>query len=53
MQSKAVVLAQRPVGMPKDSDFSIIKENIAEPGEGEIQVQNVCMSVDPYMRPRM
>ncbi len=53
MQSKSVVLAQRPVGMPQDSDFSIISEDVAEPGDGEIQVQNVCMSVDPYMRGRM
>ncbi len=53
MQSKAVVLAARPVGMPKDSDFSIITEDLADPAEGEIQVQNVCMSVDPYMRGRM
>ena len=53
MQSRAVLLQQRPVGMPKQSDFAIIETDVAEPGAGEIQVQNLCMSVDPYMRGRM
>lgn len=53
MQTRAVVLQQRPVGMPKQSDFAVIETELADPGEGEIQVQNICMSVDPYMRGRM
>ena len=53
MQSKSVVLAQRPIGMPKPSDFNIIEEDLADPGPGEIQVKNLSMSVDPYMRGRM
>ncbi len=53
MNSRAVVLQERPVGMPKPDDFAIITETVPDPGEGEIQVQNVCMSVDPYMRGRM
>jgi len=51
--TKAVVLAERPVGMPKQSDFAVIETDLPDPGDGEIQVQNVCMSVDPYMRGRM
>ncbi|NOX51130.1 MAG: NADP-dependent oxidoreductase [Gammaproteobacteria bacterium] len=53
MQSKAVTLKQRPVGMPQKSDFDIIEVNVPEPVDGEIQVQNLSMSVDPYMRGRM
>ncbi|XOV83067.1 MAG: NADP-dependent oxidoreductase [bacterium] len=53
MKSKAVTLAARPVGMPKKSDFAIIETDVGEPGDGQIQVQNLCMSVDPYMRGRM
>ena len=53
MQSKSVVLQQRPVGMPTPADFAIVEETISDPAEGEIQVQNLCMSVDPYMRGRM
>ena len=39
--------------MPKDSDFEVISQDLADPGNDEIQVANVCMSVDPYMRGRM
>ena len=53
MQSKAVILKTRPVGMPKPTDFDIIETEVPEPGEGEIQVKDLCMSVDPYMRGRM
>ncbi len=51
--SRAVVLAERPVGMPKKSDFAIIETDLPQPGPHQIQVKNVCMSVDPYMRGRM
>ena len=53
MLSQAVALATRPVGMPKQSDFQIVQENIPDPEDGQIQVKNVSMSVDPYMRGRM
>ena len=53
MQSKAVVLNARPVGMPKPDDFAIETMEVPAPAEGEVQVRNVCMSVDPYMRGRM
>ena len=46
-------LASRPEGMPKPSDFAKKTVEIAEPKDGEIQVQNEWMSVDPYMRGRM
>jgi len=53
MKSKAVILKTRPVGMPELSNFDIIDTDVVAPAEGEIQVQNLCMSVDPYMRGRM
>jgi len=53
MQTRAICLKSRPVGMPKDSDFEVVSQDLADPGDGEIQVANVCMSVDPYMRGRM
>lgn len=46
-------LATRPVGLPKASDFGKITVDVPQPGEGEIQVKNEWMSVDPYMRGRM
>ena len=53
MKARAVALKSRPVGMPKISDFDIIDIDVPEPKDGEIQVKNACMSVDPYMRGRM
>jgi NADPH-dependent curcumin reductase CurA len=53
MISKEVQLAARPDGEPKDSDFQIAEVAVAAPGAGEFLVQNLWMSVDPYMRGRM
>ncbi|MEM7766607.1 MAG: NADP-dependent oxidoreductase [Pseudomonadota bacterium] len=46
-------LAARPVGEPKSSDFAMKETEAPEPRDGEIQVRNTWMSVDPYMRGRM
>lgn len=46
-------LASRPDGMPKPENFQKTSVEIAAPKDGEIQVRNTWMSVDPYMRGRM
>ena len=51
--SREVRLAARPVGLPKASDFDFATVELAPPGAGEVQVKNLFMSVDPYMRGRM
>ncbi len=53
LESREIRLARRPVGMPQDSDFELATVQIPEPGEGQMQVRNIWMSVDPYMRGRM
>ena len=53
IDSRAWTLAARPVGMPKLSDFAIKDQQAPEPADGQIQVSNSWMSVDPYMRGRM
>ena len=53
LNGKGWTLAKRPVGMPKLSDFNMIEANAEAPKDGEIQVRNSWMSVDPYMRGRM
>ena len=53
MQSREIRLKSRPVGMPKNSDFELATVDVAAPGAGEVQVKNLFMSVDPYMRGRM
>jgi len=51
--SREVVLAARPQGEPQESDFELREIDEREPGEGEVLVRNVFVSVDPYMRGRM
>src|SRR5437660_12228310 len=45
--------AARPVGAPRESDFQLVETSLPDPGEGELLVRNLYMSVDPYMRGRM
>ncbi|CAB1080135.1 NADP-dependent oxidoreductase [Alkalispirochaeta odontotermitis] len=51
--SKEIRLKNRPVGLPGESDFELAEVAIGEVGDGEVLVQNIYMSVDPYMRGRM
>ena len=51
--SREWTLASRPVGEPKQSDYAMVERTAGAPAEGEIQVRNSWMSVDPYMRGRM
>jgi NADPH-dependent curcumin reductase CurA len=43
-------LASRPVGVPRRSDWTYGAEPVREPGEGEILVQVLYLSLDPAMR---
>ncbi|MEX1256955.1 MAG: NADP-dependent oxidoreductase [Gemmatimonadota bacterium] len=53
IRGREVRLRRRPVGMPVPEDFSIVEAEIGDPGPGEVVVQNLFLSVDPYMRGRM
>lgn len=53
MKSREVHLAARPVGMPKPEDFKVVEVDLPEPGDGEVAIKNVSLTVDPYMRGRM
>jgi NADPH-dependent curcumin reductase CurA len=46
-------LVSRPQGWPVADDFALREGPVAAPGEGEILVRNLHLSVDPYMRGRM
>jgi NADPH-dependent curcumin reductase CurA len=43
-------LAARPVGMPKRSDWTYAEDAVRDPGEGEILVKILDISLDPAMR---
>ncbi|KAJ8268850.1 hypothetical protein COCON_G00114570 [Conger conger] len=50
-QAKTWILRHHFDGFPKDSDFELKVEQIPEPKDGEILLEAVFLSVDPYMRP--
>ncbi len=52
-KNRQIVLAARPVGMPKDSDFKLVESEVPAPVGDEVLVRTVYLSVDPYMRGRM
>jgi NADPH-dependent curcumin reductase CurA len=43
-------LAARPIGMPKPTDWSYTEEPVRQPGEGELLVKVLSISLDPAMR---
>ena len=51
--NRRIVLAARPEGPPRDSDFRLEEIPVSGPGDGEFLVQAEYLSVDPYMRGRM
>src|SRR6202140_4804748 len=52
-QAKRVVLFSRPVGEPKSSDFRVEDYALPTPGEGQVLLRTIWLSLDPYMRGRM
>lgn len=52
-ENRRIVLAARPVGEPKESDFRLETSAVPEPGPGEVLLKTLWLSLDPYMRGRM
>ncbi|HTZ78568.1 MAG TPA: NADP-dependent oxidoreductase [Stellaceae bacterium] len=49
-----IVLAERPANRPvRESDFAVETVSVPEPGEGEVLLRALWLSLDPYMRGRM
>lgn len=51
--NKQIRLASRPAGWVTEDNFTLTEEALPVPGDGELVVRNIFMSVDPYMRGRM
>lgn len=51
--TRRIVLAARPHGEPKDSDFRFEEAPLPELGDGQALLQTLDLSLDPYMRGRM
>src|ERR1700760_84966 len=50
---REIRLKSRPSGLPTHDNFEMASVELAAPAAGEVQVKNLWMSVDPYMRGRM
>ncbi|MEV4311963.1 NADP-dependent oxidoreductase [Actinocrispum sp. NPDC049592] len=51
--AQEIRLASRPEGTPVPENFEFATVPVPQPGDGEVLVKNLFLSVDPYMRGRM
>ncbi len=51
--NRQILLAARPAGFPKDSDFKLVQTPVPQPGPGQYLARTLWLSVDPYQRGRM
>ncbi|MEE4146212.1 MAG: NADP-dependent oxidoreductase [Halieaceae bacterium] len=51
--NRRIVLASRPTGKPTPENFRLESAAVPEPGDGEVLLQTLYLSLDPYMRGRM
>ncbi len=52
-RNRQVLLKRRPTGAPAPADFEIAEAPLPDPGEGEVLVRCIYLSLDPYMRGRI
>ena len=48
--NRQITLVSRPQGAAKPSDFRLVESPIPAPGDGEVLVRTLYLSVDPYQR---
>jgi NADPH-dependent curcumin reductase CurA len=51
--SREIHLIERPKGMPTAEQFQLVETQVGDAADGQVLVQNLYMSVDPAMRPRL
>jgi NADPH-dependent curcumin reductase len=51
--NRQIILAARPQGEPKESDFLLVESPIPQPDAGQMLLRTLDLSLDPYMRGRM
>ena len=51
--NRQILLKSRPEGAPGLDNFELTERPMSEPGEGEVLMRIVYLSLDPYMRGRM
>ncbi len=50
MKNRQWLLARRPDGAIKDSDFKLVETDVPTPGEGEVLLRTLMLSCDPTQR---
>ena len=48
--NKQIVLRRVAQGMPAPDDFELVESPLPQPGDGEVLVRTIYLSLDPYMR---
>lgn len=51
--NRRIVLAARPQGRPAPADFRLEESAVPSPGEGQVLLRTLYLSLDPYMRQLM
>ena len=51
--NRQVLLKRRPNGMPVADDFATVERPLLEPGDGQVLLRGIYLSLDPYMRGRI
>ena len=51
--AKELHLVRKPNGMPQSNDFKLVEVPLPEPRDGEVEVENLYLSIDPATRPRL
>src|SRR5262245_26405760 len=52
-KNRQILLASRPSGEPTPDNFRTIEGEVPRPGEGQMLLRSIYLSLDPYMRGRM
>lgn len=52
-KNRRIVLASRPDGEPRPENFRAIEEGAPAPGDGQLLLRTIWLSLDPYMRGRI
>src|ERR1700730_1135466 len=51
--NRQILLKSRPKGPPGTDNFELVERKVPEPGEGQVLLRTLYLSLDPYMRGRM
>jgi NADPH-dependent curcumin reductase len=51
--NRQFLLKSRPKGSPNVDNFELVERPVPEPGEGQVLLRTLYLSLDPYMRGRM